>query len=239
MINLFPTGVSPVKEFIQEIVQLEKEDPAIVSISFIHGFIWGDVADLGAKILVYTDQQLDLDGKYAEKIAAQLGKKLYAMRENTRLKLTSTNELVEELSNVNAKHPIVVGDFSDNPGLGGMGDATFILKAILDANIKNVVFAAIYDPDCVDAAFRAGIGKTIPVKLGGNFGAISGNSIKAHAKVIKLNPELTQIFSGLMLRLGRAAALEVKGNIVIVNSLRSQIYLADTITNMKIIPKAF
>ncbi len=234
MINLFPTGMSPVKEFIQEIVQLEKEDPAIVSISFIHGFIWGDVADLGAKILVYTDQQLDLDGEYAEKIAAQLGKKLYAMRENTRLKLTSTNELIEKLSNVNARRPIVVGDFSDNPGLGGMGDATFILQAILDANIKNVVFATIYDPECVDEAFRTGIGKTIPVKLGGNFGAISGNSIKVHAKVIELNPELTQIFSGLMLPLGRAAALEVKGNIVIVNSLRSQIYSPDTITNMKV-----
>jgi len=38
----------------------------------------------------------------------------------------------------------------------------------------------------------------------------------------------------MQLPLGKSVALEIEGNIVIVNSLRSQIYSPDTITNMNI-----
>jgi microcystin degradation protein MlrC len=41
MINLFPTGNLPIKTFIDEIIELEKNDIKIISISFLHGFIWG------------------------------------------------------------------------------------------------------------------------------------------------------------------------------------------------------
>lgn len=233
MINLFPTGRSPIKEFIEHIFDLEKNDSKILSISFIHGFIWGDVPDLGAKILVYTDRSQDAEGQHAKKIATDLGKKLQQVKEQTQLDLLSTDELKTILSQIK-KGPLVVGDFSDNPGLGGMGDATFILKTVLDNHITNIVFATIYDPAVVEKAFHAGINKIISISLGGHFGSLSGSFLETEAKVISLNPNLIQTFSGMSLPLGKATALEINGNIVIVNSIRSQIYSPDTITNMKI-----
>lgn len=233
MINLFPTGRSPIKEFVDHIFDLEHNDPKIISISFIHGFIWGDVADLGAKILVYTDNAQDPAGQYAKTVATTLGKKLNKLREQTRLDLISIDELITIL-NQSKKGPLIIADFSDNPGLGGMGDATFILKAILETNITNIVFATIYDPTVVEQAFNAGINQIISVSLGGNFGPLSGTALKTEALVKFLNLELIQTFSDLSLPLGKAAALEIMGNIVIVNSIRSQIYSPDTITNMGI-----
>jgi microcystin degradation protein MlrC len=72
-------------------------DEKIISISFIHGFIWGDVPDLGAKLLVYTDKARDADGKYALEVASRLGQKIYFMREKTRLNLLSVEELIKHL----------------------------------------------------------------------------------------------------------------------------------------------
>lgn len=233
MINLFPTSRSPIKEFIEQIITLEESDPKIISISFIHGFIWGDVPDLGAKILVYTDQAQDPLGQHAKTIAAELGIKLHTFRKQTQLDLISISELQTTLHQTRSG-PLVVADFSDNPGLGGMGDATFILKSILESGLNNIVFATIYDPAVAEQAFKAGLNKTITVSLGGNFGPLSGETLKKEARVIFLNPELTQTFSGSLLPLGKAAALEIDGNIIIVNSLRSQIYSPDTITNMGI-----
>ncbi|EKD54011.1 MAG: hypothetical protein ACD_60C00132G0017 [uncultured bacterium] len=233
MINLFPTGRSPIKEFVDQIFDLEHNDPKIISISFIHGFIWGDVADLGAKILVYTDAAQDPEGKYAKTIAVDLGEELRKLREQTYLDLISINELQTTLSQTE-KGLLVIADFSDNPGLGGMGDATFILKAILDAHITSVVFATIFDPAVVEQAFNAGLNQMISIALGGKFGSLSGTPLITKAKVKFLNSELTQIFSDLSLPLGKAAVLEINGNEIIVNSLRSQIYSPDTLTNMGI-----
>ncbi|MBV9576892.1 MAG: M81 family metallopeptidase, partial [Gammaproteobacteria bacterium] len=149
MINLFPTSVSPIKEFVEEIFSLEKNNPKVISISFIHGFIWGDVSDLGAKILVYTDKAQDANGEYATEIADKLGRQLYSVREQTRLDLLSIPTLINYLSE-HTKGPMVIADFSDNPGLGGMGDATFLLNAIMEAKLSNIVFATIYDPEIVE-----------------------------------------------------------------------------------------
>ncbi|MFZ2314560.1 MAG: M81 family metallopeptidase [Gammaproteobacteria bacterium] len=233
MINIFPTGFSPIKEFTDYIFNLERGDPKIISISFIHGFIWGDVSDLGAKILVYTDEAQDADGQYAKNIATYLGENLYKFREETRLDLISLNDL-QTILNQTKNGPLVIADFSDNPGLGGMGDATFILHTVLNGKMTNIVFATIYDPVVVEQAFNAGLNQHILITLGGNFGPLSGSSLKAKALVKSLNPNLIQTFSNMSLPLGKAAALEIGGNIVIVNSLRSQIYSPDTITNMGI-----
>lgn len=233
MINLFPTSKSPIKEFIEHIMNLERADPKIISISFIHGFIWGDVADVGAKILVYTDAVRDEDGQYAKLVAENLGKQLYQMRDQTKLDLISINDLKNILIQSNTG-PVVVADFSDNPGLGGMGDATFILNMILQAGLTNIVFATIFDPEVVEQAFYTGLDNAITVLLGGKFGCLSGEPLEIKGKIRAINPELVQTFAGLSLPLGKAVALEVEGNIVIVNSIRSQVYSPDTITNMGI-----
>jgi microcystin degradation protein MlrC len=63
--------------------------------------------------------------------------------------------------------PLIVADFTDNPGGGGYGDATAFLKGLVDAGVDSVAFHAIYDPEAVQEGMRAGVGATATLTLGG------------------------------------------------------------------------
>ncbi len=54
MITLIHTSRNPARAFVDRIQSLEGHD-GVLSISITHGFPWGDVADMGTKVFVYTD----------------------------------------------------------------------------------------------------------------------------------------------------------------------------------------
>ena len=54
--------------------------------------------------------------------------------------------------------PLVVADYTDNPGGGGYGDATAFLKGLVEAGVESVAFHAICDPEAVQDGMRAGVG---------------------------------------------------------------------------------
>ena len=62
--------------------------------------------------------------------------------------------------------PLVVADYTDNPGGGGYGDATAYLDALVAADVQSVAFHAICDPEAVQDGLRAGIGPAT-LTLGG------------------------------------------------------------------------
>ena len=53
--------------------------------------------------------------------------------------------------------PIVLADFSDNPGGGAYGDDPSLLSAMLEAGLKNAAFGTIVDPEAVVICQRAGV----------------------------------------------------------------------------------
>jgi microcystin degradation protein MlrC len=55
MIDVYPTSRDPMRSFVDKIMRMEAEDPDILSISVIHGFMAGDVPEMGTKMLVVTD----------------------------------------------------------------------------------------------------------------------------------------------------------------------------------------
>ena len=54
MVSMWRTPLEPVRSFVERMQSLEGRD-GILSVSFGHGFPWGDVADVGAKIVVVAD----------------------------------------------------------------------------------------------------------------------------------------------------------------------------------------
>jgi microcystin degradation protein MlrC len=63
--------------------------------------------------------------------------------------------------------PLVIADYTDNPGGGGYGDATALLKGLVEGGIERVAFHAICDPEAVIAAMNNGIGP-MTLALGGH-----------------------------------------------------------------------
>ena len=76
MIDVFPTSQQPMRGFVDKMMEIEKTDPKVLSISLIHGFMAGDVPELGTKMIVVTDG----DRAYGEALAETLGREVFAMR---------------------------------------------------------------------------------------------------------------------------------------------------------------
>ncbi len=60
-------------------------------------------------------------------------------------------------------------DAADATSSGATGDSNVILRALLDAGYPGTVLLPIVDPPAVEAAFAAGVGSTVEVRLGGAF----------------------------------------------------------------------
>ncbi|MGT2487796.1 M81 family metallopeptidase [Methylobacterium oryzae CBMB20] len=83
IVNMWRTSREPVAGFVRRMEALEGRD-GILSVSFGHGFPWGDVADVGAKMLVVADG----DAGKAQALANELAGAVWAMRRRRRAAAT-------------------------------------------------------------------------------------------------------------------------------------------------------
>lgn len=132
--------------------------------------------------------------------------------------------------NYRHKGPVVLHEISDNPGSGAPGDATHLLRALIDADLPHagykVCFGYIWDPTVAAAAHAAGIGATIQVSLGGHHAPeMCGFPIEAAAEVVNLSDgrwRLTAFTIGVEQDVGPMARLRIRGVDVLVSSRQSQ-----------------
>ena len=115
----------------------------ILSVSFGHGFPWGDVAEVGAKVVVVADN--DSEGAA---LAAQLGQEIWEMRAGRDARTTpSTRPSTSRWRTRPA--PIVLADVADNAGGGAPGDSTFILRRLVERGVKGAAIGCFWDPVAV------------------------------------------------------------------------------------------
>src|SRR5437667_11960664 len=95
-----------------------------------------------------------------------------------------------------ADKPLVVADFTDNPGGGGYGDATAFLKGLVEAGVEGVAFHAICDPEAVMAGMRAGIGMQTTIAIGGKTDPAMGGG------PLNLTGEVTHLTNGNFIAYG-------------------------------------
>src|SRR5579862_7741272 len=141
------------------------------------------------------------------------------------------------------KTPIVVADQSDNAGGGAPGDATFALRWLLDRQAEDVALAIFYDPEVVKTARKAGIGTTLPMRLGGKLGVLSGSPIDLDATVIAIRDNYQhglpqQSGAAWLFEAGNVVALRCGGIDIVVSSERCQCFSPEIFTDFDIDPKA-
>ncbi len=132
MIDIFPTSREPMRGFVDRIRAIETNDPDILSISVIHGFMAGDVPEMGTKIIVVSDNKREK----AATLAQKLGEELFSMRGTFMAPQTSPDEAISlALSLIDCDDalsptgrvsgPVVIADIWDNPGGGTAGMRPF------------------------------------------------------------------------------------------------------------------
>jgi len=228
MIELFPTSREPMRSFIDRIKAMEGHDD-VLSISVVHGFMAGDVPDLGTKVLVITNNA----DKKGTALAQTLGQELFSYRGQTRPTFLPPSAAVS-LALAAEEKPVVIADVWDNPGGGVAGDSTIILNELFAQQYVNAAFATIWDPIAVRTCFSAGIDARLKLRFGGKMSDKGGEPIDAEVHVKNLVSDATQRFGQSIVPLGDCAWIEVNGVDVILNTVRSQVFNPDIFSNLGI-----
>ncbi len=232
MINMYPTSIEPMLSYLSAVKTLEKEDATILSTSIIHGFPFADSADLGTKILVITNNQKIKGDAVAQKLGKELQNIALGQPLITLLSLDDTLSNIKQQSRLTK--PIVIADFSDNPGGGAYADATFILDAIIENRMKHCAFACFYDKKTVLAATKAGINTSFTVAIGGKGSDFSGKPILLNVQVKNICNDLIVRFADGDFSYGKSVCLhhEALDLDIIVCSQRTQTYNTECFTKM-------
>ncbi len=215
------TDLFPASEVNRLCVEVEAR-PGIIDCTFFHGFPYVDIPDVGASIVVIADGDLDA----ARAAAREVAQWVWDHREDFRPTGVSPEEAVARALKAPEK-PIVINETSDNCGGGAPGDATHLLRALIDAGASNSCMATIYDPEVANQAHAAGEGATIDIELGGKHDDLHGKPIVTTAQVESLTDgrfTLTAFAPGMELDLGPSARLAVDDIDVIVVSKQSQVF---------------
>jgi len=238
MIDLYPTSREPMRSFVDRARALEGRN-GILSVSIIHGFMAGDVPEMGTRILVVSDgRQADGDA-----LARRLGLELYALRGTTAMSILPLEQGLDTASAVRTAHPdrpVTVSDIWDNPGGGCAGDGTHVLRAMMRRDIGRVGVAALWDPLAVALCHAAGEGARLPLRFGGKVAVEPGAPIDAEVEVVRVAEESWQSFRRSRVTLGRSAVVRPVGSEIdiILISARTQTYEPDIFTNLGIDPMA-
>lgn len=177
------TTSKPMVELLKRADALEAAGEAL-AVSIQAGFSSADIHDIGPSIAVTAE-----DETRAQAIAEELMDYVWQERHWSTISFTPLDEAIAEaaLPSPDGK-PLVISDYSDNPGSGAYGDATTLLRAILAAGLTNVGFYAICDPEAALQAQEAGVGNMVRLKLGGKVDpTIGGAPLEVTAEVVTLS----------------------------------------------------
>ena len=146
---------------------------ASVAVSINGAFPNADIAEVGASVTVTAQGDMARHAAFASELADDIwAHRLEAI--NKYHTVAQAAALCKAYLRGNKKGPIIVADYADNPGGGGYGDATALLKALFDAGVGDACFGPIVDPQAVAQLQGAPVGSKVEVALGGKTDARLG-----------------------------------------------------------------
>ena len=233
MISMWRTTAEPMRSFVAAMKALEGRE-GILAVSFGHGFPWGDVAEVGAKTLVVADG----DATKAAALAADLGARLWAMREETRPAALGIDEAIDRALAIDGG-PVVLADVSDNAGGGAPSDSTFILQRLLARGVRDAASGLYWDPVAVRFCMEAGEGASLRLRIGGKCGPDSGDPVDLAVRVERIAAGAAQTFGGVRNRIGDAVRVRAEGGLeLVLNSVRTQVFHPDAFEAVGLDPAA-
>ncbi len=229
----YPTTSEPMIGFNERLIEAQ-QTPGVLMVSANHGFEGSDQPDVSASIVVTTDDDPDFAASLAQQVAADF-----------RTVITGRSWVgpgVEEAVSMALAfddRPVVVADRADNAGGGAAGDSTFVLAELIRQGARDVAVALLWDPVAVDICHDAGVGASLPLRIGGKTGPMSGDPIDVVAEIISVRSDSAQSLFGLgdpNFPLGRTAAIRVGGIEIVMATVRSQVFSRHVFTDHGIDP---
>lgn len=218
------TPGGPMRHLLPMARAFEMEE-GVLSVSVNGGFPWADTLETGPSALVVVDG----DPSRFHDVVQTMANEIWNRRHELSISLGNIGEAVAAIRAHPADTgPLVIAEFSDNPGGGGYGDATRFLQAVLEADAEGVAFSLIVDPQAAGIMQRAGVGADVTVSLGGCIDPSFGAPISVSGTVMALTDgDLVHegpMQRGVAINLGMSALLRSGGVDIVVTSQKAQVY---------------
>lgn len=177
------TGQSPSMDIMERARRWEARQ-ADAFVSIFYGYPWSDVPDVGATVHVMTNNNQEL----ADRIADDMNEFIWRVRSDfAHGNYPMPGEAVSKVRQAIAdgKTPIVLGDYSDRPG-----DATWILRQLIDQGVNKVLYVALRDERALDSlvALNTKPGDAFDMGVGGFTGPQAGKPVRIKGTVRYFGP---------------------------------------------------
>jgi microcystin degradation protein MlrC len=217
------TAAGPYAEMIE--LGQRRMNPEIMNVSVMGGFAFADTAKNGLTVVVTARG----DKHAAETLAREIAALGWANRARFYPRLTSLDDAVAKALAVGRDRSVpalAFADVADNPGGGGRGNTTFLLRAFHEAGVTGMLLGVLYDPELAAEAHGHGLGTRFEARFNRSETTRFSEPYAAPATVAALTDGncvgRRGIYAGLRLELGPCAALQVGGVTVVAISHRVQ-----------------
>ena len=181
-----------------------------VTLSFTPGFPMADFPECGMAVFGYG---------FDEKKTMLAVDKLYGMVADAEkdfvLELHLPDDAVARAkSRGEPGRPVVLADTQDNPGAGGNGDTTGLLKSLIQHQAQDAVLGLLIDGEAAKRAHEIGLGFTSSFKIGGRSRIPGDSPLEGEFTVEQLGDGrftcTGPMFKGFRMQLGAMALLRSK-----------------------------
>jgi len=165
------TGASPARDIMERARRWEnRQVDAFVSVFF--GFAYADVKDVGATVMVMTNDQQKLADRIADDMSEYIWKNRSQFAGRTLPKPREGVRQAIELAQ-SGKTPVVIADHSDRTG-----NSTHILQELIHQNARRFCIATIADEKAVTTlANNHEVGDKVAISIGGYADRFAGSPV--------------------------------------------------------------
>jgi microcystin degradation protein MlrC len=197
--------IEPCKTIYQELSKLEERHNAVLS--FTPGFPMADFAECGMAVFGYG-----FDEKQVAATVERLRGAVADSEKEFAIELHAAPDAVRRGRAVGEPGaPVILADTQDNPGAGGNGDTTGLLRCLIEQDARDAVLGMLIDPASAQRAHEAGLGSTVAFALGGRSRIPGDSSFKGEFTVERLGDGrftcTGPMFKGFRMTLGPMALL--------------------------------
>uniref|UniRef100_A0A9E7ZRK0 Microcystinase C n=1 Tax=Bosea sp. NBC_00436 TaxID=2969620 RepID=A0A9E7ZRK0_9HYPH len=217
------TDIGPMVERIAKAKAYEKE-AGVFAVSVNGGFGNADIREVGPTVLVTCEGERDRHQAFAETLVEDMWQRRF---EKVTDFLSVEDAVAEAKSYVATKGPLIIADYADNPGGGGYGDATGLLKGMIAAGLKDACFGPMVDSEVAAELRKGQPGATVSVRLGGKVDPeIGGGPLELTGTLVSVSDgDYTgdgPMMGGLSASWGPCAVLRVGDIDILVTTIRAQ-----------------
>ena len=204
------TGLSPLKEIVEESVAMARPAPSYLDVSVFAGFSYADVPNCGFSVLAVAEDPAEA-AVVADALCARVrAARAALLHEGTVLDLGTGVDRALARAAARPGRPVVLLEHADR-----CNDSTHVLRELLRRGATGVAVPYIWDPDAAAAAAAAGVGATVTLSVGGRSSDRAGGQVTVTGTVrfagSKEYRTTGAYMHGRLVQLGTAAVLDVGG----------------------------